>query len=295
MKRLLISIAISVLVAAAVGAQSLSVSYVEGDAQVKNGQAWGELVIGESIPAGASVRLGADSYLEIAGGQQTISISQPGTYALRTLITQTRLMKSAGVGSVLSAKLAAFFSSPAPKSSTLGVRAAKAEDNSGMSWVTSDAGVYIDTAKQYIETHEYQKAIDQLKQAVESASTDELPEARYYLGYAYSLAGETREALNQIKGLKPADVASHEADLVVLKGKLLLDTNAFGQDVLWLTSNAAVIGSDSDRAPAYYLLLGLSYHGAGDNANARRNLQKVISLAGSTDLGRTAADLLPQL
>lgn len=292
MKRTFISIAGTMLLAAAIGAQSLSVSYVEGDAEARQAQSWNNLVIGDPVAANATVRLGVDSYLEITGRTQSIAISQPGTYSLSSLIAQAMLMKSAGVGPVLSKKLAALFSASLEKSSTLGVRAAKAQDTSGIAWVASDAGVSIDSAKKHIAAGDYRKAIEQLKEAVVSASSTELPVARYYLGYAYSLSGKTRLALEQLGRIKPADIAPRAAGFVVLKGKLLLDTNAYQQDVAWLTAHAAVVGGDSERAPIYYLLLGLSYQGTGDSANARRNLRKAASLSPSTDVGRTAAKLL---
>lgn len=295
MKRTLISMVVLVLAAVAVGAQNLTISYVEGHVELQRGQSWQELNIGDSIPANATVRLGADSYLEIAGGAQTISLSQSGSYAVNRLLSDSRQMSSAGVGSALSARLVALFGTPTTKSATMGVRAKKAEDDNGISWVTSDAQVYVDSGKEYIKSGDYQKAVDELKQAVDYATGGELPEAQYYLGYAYSLAGNTRDALKQVGGLKPGDVETVAADLVILKGTLLLDTSAFEQNVHWLTENAGLVSGDPERGPVYYLLLGLSYNGVGDKTNARENLQKVVSLAGSSDLGTTAATLLQQL
>lgn len=293
MKRTFITIALALLIAACASAQHLSVVYVEGAVAVKKGQTWQELAPGDSVLATASVRLGTASYLEIGDGPQTISISQPGTYALGALIAQKTRMQSAGVGSALAGKLATLFSAPTHQGAVLGVRGAKVTDNGGTSWVTSEAAIYVDSGKQYIEAGNYPKAIEQLKQAVDDASDAELPETRYYLAYAYALAGDTRDALKQIRGVKPSEIAS-AADLVVLKGKLLLDTNAFRQDIDWLGSNAALIGADSDRAPLYYLLLGLSFRGAGNAVSARSNFQKVVSLAGKSELGKTAEKLLRQ-
>lgn len=283
-----------VLAASIVSAQDLTVSYVEGKAELQSGSVWQELNIGDPVPAGATVRLSDASYLVIAGGPARLALSQGGTYSLDRLLANSRELSSIGVGRALSSRLSVLFGAPSAQSTTMGVRAEKADTNSGISWITSDAQVYVDSGKSYIKSGDYPKAIDELKQAADSATAGELPVVRYYLGYAYSLAGNTREALKQVVDLRPSDVDTADADLVILKGKLLFDTNAFAQDIQWLTANADLVKDDVRRGPLYYLLLGLSYNGAGDTAAARANLQKVVSMAGNNDLGKTATALLQQ-
>ncbi|HUX20363.1 MAG TPA: tetratricopeptide repeat protein, partial [Spirochaetia bacterium] len=228
-------------------------------------------------------------------GPSTISLSQGGTYVLGRLLANSQQSKSAGVAQALSSRLTVLFGAPASQSATMGVRADKADDSGGISWTTSDAQVYVDSGKAYIKSGDYPKAIDELKQALDYATDSELPEVRYYLGYAYSLAGNTRDALKQIGALKPGDLENDAADLVILKGKLLFDTSAFAGDVQWLSSNASLVKNDTQRAPLFYLLLGLSYNGSGDRTNAKENLEKVVAISADSELGKTAAELLKQL
>lgn len=295
MKRSFMLVVLAVAVGACAAAQDLTVSYVEGSVEVQSGSSWQPLAIGDSLSPSSTVRLADGSYLEISGGASAISLSQGGTYPLNRLVADSRQMSSAGVGKALTSRLTALFGAPAVESSTMGVRAAKAEDTGGISWVTSDSQVYVDSGKAYMKSGDYRKAIDELKQALDYATDTEMPEIQYYLGYAYSLAGNTREALKQVADLQPADLESGGGDLVILKGKLLLDTSAFEKDVQWLSSHGEKLKSDPQRSQAYYLLLGLSYNGAGDRSNAKLNLQKAVSAAPDSELGKTADELLSKL
>ena len=295
MKRSFMLVVFSVAVGACAFAQSLTVSYLEGSAEVQSGSSWHALAIGDSLSPSSTVRLADGSYLEIGGGPSAISLSQGGTYPLNRLVADSREMSSAGVGKALASRLTALFGAPAVESSTMGVRAKKAEDNGGISWVTSDSQVYVDSGKAYMKSGDYKKAIDELKQALDYATDAEMPEIHYYLGYAYSLAGNTHDALKQLVDLQPTDLESGRGDLVILKGKLLLDTSAYQKDVQWLSAHGDLVKSDPQRGQAYYLLLGLSYNGAGDRSNAKEYLQEAVSVAPDSDLGKTANELLSKL
>lgn len=292
MRRILIAAFLAAVVATVLSAQELTVSYVEGKAEVKSGQSWREIGIGDQVSSNSVIRLEGQAYLEMTAGSQSVSLSQPGTYGISGLLADSQQMSSAGVGPALSARLVALFGAPQEQSTTMGIRADNAAAKNGVSWMMSDSQVYIDSGKEYVKSGDYKKAIAEFKQAVDSASGSEVAEAHYYLGYAYSLAGNTRAALKELNGVSPSDLVAGAADLVVLKGKLLLDTSAFEQDVRWLASNEGLIGKNSDRSPAFHLLLGLSYKGVGETAKAKASLEEVVSTAGSSELGKAAAKVL---
>lgn len=81
----------------------------------------------------------------------------------------------------------------------VGARGANKSKSVEDAWVTSDAKVFLDERKDFIESGEYAKAIDELEQALDAASTAEQPEVMYFLGYAISLNGDTRDSLKQVQ------------------------------------------------------------------------------------------------
>lgn len=295
MKRIVLATLFAAMIAASLTAQSLTVSYAEGSAEVRNGSAWQRVEIGDTIAPDATIRLGDHSYLELQVPGAKIALSQKGTYDLGRLVAENRATREADVERALSSKLAAMFSSPAPHATAMGVRGAQVGDSNGITWVTSVAQVYMDSGKDYIKQGRYGKAVKELEKALETASDTERPEVHYYLAYAYSLAGDTRQALKQVAALQPADFENGGADLVLLKGKLLLDTNAYSQDIRWLTAPSALVATDTEHGQVYHFLLGLSYAGAGDNAKAKRNLEQVISNGQGSELARTAQKLMEHL
>jgi tetratricopeptide (TPR) repeat protein len=240
-----------------VGAQELSVSYVEGEA--------------------------ADS---------RISLSQKGTYFLRNVLAFSRAMDSAGAGNALWAKLSILLMGPARnQSSGAGARGAnenKAEDSE---WVTSSAQVFLDTGDQCLKSGQYEEAIEQLLQALDVATEKELPLVQYNLACAYSLSGDTRAALKHTAGLQPGSSDEWASDFIILKAKLLVDTNAFAQEIAWLTQSRNNLSGDAQRAPLYNFLLGVGYRGVGDNSSEKADLSKVVAISGESDLGKAATQL----
>lgn len=295
LKRIVLAGFVAAMIAASLSAQSLTVSYVEGTAEVHNGAGWQNVKIGDTITPEATVRLDDHSYLEMQVAGATIALSQKGTYELGRIAAVNRTDRETGVDRTLTSKMAALFSNPVQHDTTMGVRGDQASDSNGISWVTSDAQVYLDSGKEYIKRGRYKMAVEQLKKALASASETERPEVHYYLGYAYSLAGDARNALRQISGLQPADLTGGGADLVILKGKLLFDTNAYAQDIGWLTAPSALAATDAAHAQVYYLLLGLSYAGNGNTRKAKQNLEKVISSSEGSQLAKTAQKLIEHL
>lgn len=294
MKRMLVAAVMIAGTVAWLWGQNFTVAYTEGTVELEAGPSWQALVIGDPLSSSATIRLGEGSYLEIAGGYAKVSLSAKGVYRLDRLLSETTQISSAGAGQALSAGLAALFGAPAASSGSMGIRSEKAGEKGGVSWISSESQVYLDAGKENLKSKNYEAAIGELKRALGSASRDELPEVRYYLGYAYSLSGNTREALKTIAGLEPGDAGALAADLVILKGKLLVDTSAFRQDVEWLTKNEAAVSLDVQREPLYYLMLGISYGGVGATTEARANLEKVVAMAGDSAVGEAAGRLLEQ-
>ena len=274
-------------------AQSFSVSYLEGKAQVACGTSWKELSIGDVVAPDSSIRLKADALLQLKGSGAELTLSRAGTYSLAALLEARRTITSSTVATAL----ASFFrqlSFPAAKnrSSALGARGADESKSDEDGWSESSAEVFLDAGKEYLKAGKYEKAIEQLEEALDAASEEEAPEIRYYLGYALSLSGDLKQAWRQTASLKPAASVSWYGDFILLRAKLLEDTSAYAEAVALLSDEGASLSQDVKRAPLYYFLLGLAYRGAGDSENAKQAFSKATSISQDSDIGTAAQQLM---
>ncbi len=274
-------------------APAFSVSYVEGAAYLRSGSSWQALAIGDTVSSDASVRLDAGAAMQLKGAGADIYLTQKGTYAVGDLLAARQKLGSAGVVQAISASLVYLLAGRVKNQSTAaGARGADESASLDSEWVESNAQENIDQAKDDIQSGDYTAAVGKLTEALDDATGDEVAETHYYLASAYSLNGDTPDAVRQIAGAKPAGGASWSGDYVLLQAKLYQDTFAFAQAVQWLNQPGNDLSNDAQRASLYYFLLGLGYRGAGDEQKATASLQKVVTLEGTSNLGTTAAGLL---
>jgi Flp pilus assembly protein TadD len=297
MKRVAILTLIALLpCSATMWAQSLRVSYVEGEVAMRSGSSWVGLATGDSVATDASVRLGTAALAELTMAGSTLVLSQPGTYSIRDLLASRTSVSSPGVVKVISGSLSRLFRAPQSNQTVvLGARGAEESSQGDLQWMESGASGYLQAGQNLIASGEYERAIAQLRQALDAASDEELPEVRYTLAFAYDLSGDTLNALKQVEGIEPAPSDAWAKDFILLEAKLLVDSFAFPQAVELLTAKGAGLSTDAGLAPNYFFLLGLAYRGAGDAANAKRSLSQVLTLAKDSDLAGSANQLLQSL
>jgi tetratricopeptide (TPR) repeat protein len=295
LSRRAISVFILILVSSALGAlvaQDIRVSYVDGSVDVQKAGGWAGLGIGDTIAGDARVRLGAASYLELAADGATIKLNQMGSYTIADLLTAAKKIQDGRTQEILSSTLSRLARGTGTnQSAVMGVRGANEGKRDQSQWATSDAEVYLDDGKDFIASGEYGKAIERLQSALDDASDEIAPEIKYNLGYAYELNGDTKDSVKLISDLDPRAEEPWAPDFILLKAKLFLDTNAFAQDVQWLTGRGAVLAQDAQRGQLYYFLLALGYRGSGDTANEGLSLDKASSIEPSSDIGAAASEL----
>lgn len=284
------------LAVGSLGAQEAVVAYIDGQAETLQGTAWGALAIGDAVGLDAAVRLGRASFLELSASGTTIALSQPGTYVVGNLLAASAKLRAGGIGSTLSTALSYLIKgSGRTQSSIMGARGANEGKSDDSAWVTSVGRLYRDEGKDDIASGQYPKAINRLQQALDEASDDETPEIKYLLASAYNLNGDTRNSLKEASEITPTGGESWSSDFVLLKAKLLIDTNAFEQAVQLLTRDGASLAHDAQRAQLYFFVLALGYRGIGDSANEQAALAKAIVIAPASDVGNAGAALAKNL
>jgi tetratricopeptide (TPR) repeat protein len=240
------------------GAPGLTVDYLDGQAYVQSGGAWKDLTIGASIENDATVRLDKSAYMLLKTPAADIILTQEGTYSIRSLLTMQQSLRSAGVGKAFVSFFTYILSGGVKnQSSVLGARGADKGKSDEPGWEESGAQVFLDTGKTFLQSGQYEKAIEQFQQALASAGDGDRPAIQYYLASTYSLEGKTHDALIQAARIGSASGEEWYADYVILKARLLTEANSFEEEVRWLTANGKDLSQDLVRAPMYYFLLGL--------------------------------------
>ena len=101
---------ILVLTAGAAFALDLSAEYIDGYLDLKDGDEWIEVFIGDTITDKAVVRLAEDSIAELRSTGVKLTLTKPGVYEIRNLIKASGDQRSAGLAAVVGGKVMSLFS-----------------------------------------------------------------------------------------------------------------------------------------------------------------------------------------
>jgi tetratricopeptide (TPR) repeat protein len=228
--------------------------------------------------------------VEFSAEGTRITLTQPGEYSVRQLMTGARSLRAANAGRVLSTILRALPSVTRNQgSSTSGLRGdAMPVDDAG--WLADNADLYYGEARDMLGAGRPDAAIEWLETGLPQVEPDREPEGRYLLAQALSMKGDTREALRQLDMVALTGREYWAGDFVLLKAKILIEASAFEPAVQWLSQRS--LADDPALAAPYYLLLALAHRGAGDTEGEKQALENAVSAAGNGELGSEAARLL---
>jgi hypothetical protein len=272
-------------------AQAVTVSFVDGQAMQGSGSTWKKLAEGDAVDPAASVKIATGGYLELRSGGATLSLSQPGTYALREILASGRASRTGAAQAALSKYISALSAKGTANASTVaGVRGAEQGKDEGADWVSNDTDVYLSAAKDYIASGDYAAAEEQLAKAQDKA-TDEKNEVEFYLAEAAALRGDARAAHQRLATLKITGSESWAPDYELLKARLLVDSFAPQAAVELLLADQARLSTDSGRAPLYYFILAIAYKDLGEKAKSKDCAGRLKSIAGDSELAKAAQTL----
>ena len=295
-----ILVALFALGAAAASAQSaqsgVTVDYLDGAASQRVKSSWVALAIGVTLPADASVKLEDHSLLQLKAAGATITLVQPGTYALKELVASRASLRAAGAGTAVAAAFAKILSGTGKERDAAGgARADIAEPSDEQKWEAAHSQGPMEAGKELLAQGKYPEAVQQFFQATTVSEGSDADDAQFYLASAYALNGDVREALVSIAAISSAGEADWADDALLLKAKLLEDTFSFSAAIDLLLTHGAKLAVDPTRAPTWLFLLAVGYKGRGDLARERACLEKVRSLDPESVLAASAALLLKNL
>jgi tetratricopeptide (TPR) repeat protein len=272
--------------AAPLGAQGLTVEYVEGTVSLHAASGWITLAVGDGVAVDAQVRLNKLSLVQLKGGGATVTLSQAGTYGMAGVLAARASLRAAGAPTAVASAFSKIIRGGRVTGGAGGVRAERIEIGD-LGGIIPPAGE-LDDGKEALARGDYGKAIQHFTPAAER---DPEGEAGFCLAAAWSLAGDPKTALAVVAEVKPKGGEEWAGDYVLLRAKLLLDTFAYAPAVKILEAGHRAFEGDGERAPYYYFLLALGYQGSGDAARAGECFDTVAALAPGSDLAASAARL----
>jgi tetratricopeptide (TPR) repeat protein len=281
---------ILVLAAAGLSAESLQVDYLEGLMEIGAGGSWREAAIGETIPPGASLRLEASAVVELAWGSCHFTLIGAGTFYADSLVSSARAARDWSIRPLVSRKLEALLEGlPERESSAMGARAAEVEDTPGFGWV-DETEAAVAEGKELLAAGSYEEALALFREELALGAGEEADTLRYYIGYAHAGLNDNRRALAELERIEPDETAACYGDLVLLKGRLLVEANRFSQALPLFDGYLSAYPGGVAAQEAAYLSAFASYM-LGDTKAALEKLDQAARLDPASEMGRAAAAL----
>ncbi len=292
-KKLVIAIVISIAAATAVCAQSLDVDYLDGTVELKTAKGWSAISIGDTLQAGATVRVSKGGSLEMSRGNKRITVVKDGTYAIQDLLKAGEKVAKSGVAVALTQKIRSVTAVGQQKttSTTAGVRGAEATPVENLPWVDGDEDDLAEI-RTLLDNGKYGEAIPKLQKALdESMTTEQEQLLKFYIATAYYGNGQIARAYREIMKTVIAAGSEYYPDYIILKAEVLLDILQYkeSQTVLktFIASKPTVT-----YAQIAYLLSAQCAKGLGDEKAAADALNAGIALDSQSDTAKEMKSIL---
>jgi tetratricopeptide (TPR) repeat protein len=283
-KRYLFAAVFALVLAAGIGAQAFSVSYLDGVAELQAAKAWKALSIGDKVPADGSVRISQNGSLELLRGKLKITILKDGVYDMAALAKANDKSGAGGIGSTISQKLASLTTEKSKATQVGGVRGA-AQGEGPVMWVDENDETR-GRVQSLLDDKKFADALKMLDKAIADATDDtDKAEFTYLMGVAYYGNGQTARAYHALEQISPDPDAAWYARYVILKSQVLVDTSNF-KDALAILSPFIAAFPTGEATQVAYLLTYYSQKGLGDQASARAALEAGYKLNPSTDTAK---------
>lgn len=274
--------------------------YVDGVLEVRDGNSWVDLFIGDGLEPSDQIRLEADSYAELTTGQTTVKLSRNGTYEVSDLIEGTGRTESAGIaGLVLNriGRLTGREDEQQEQTAAGGARASEAVNQNAPTWAGGESvDELIEEGVTLLNEGAHQDAYYVFQEAYDYAITDaEYAKALFYYGYASTLVGKSAQAFDLLEEIEPDPQTDYFASHVLALGQLLVESFAYQEAIDYLEMLEDAEQQESEDVQSAQLLMGIAYDGLGMAEEARSYLRRARATAPGTAAADAADRLLADL
>lgn len=275
---------------------SVTVEYVDGSVEIISGTRSYIARIGDSVPEEAVVRVGRNSIAELSKGDVVLKLTESGSYVVGDLVKYAAELSGLGFEDYLVRKLTRLFKKDeaADTTTAMGVRADENEQGE-ITWMGWDEGAdLLDQAEEFLVDRQYDEALTLLYEALDYVDIDSEGRCLFYIGSCLYLQGDTLTALAYLAQAIPDPDEDFYSNMVVLKGKLLVESFSFRKALKWLEIHR-IEETDLDSVQIVELLQGFSFRGLGDYDSAAIHLMKAHSANPDSETGRLAAEIRDSL
>lgn len=228
--------------------QSITAAWVEGQVQLRSGNSWKDIDIGDELNADAVIRLGRASFAEFSSTNATITLSSEGTYNLSSLVAAGG--EQAARRADVVAKMSRIVDRQTPRSTVVaGVRGSfeGAPEKTVWALEDDDPELLAEEARDLIEEGKYQQAAELFGRAAYDSIGEIRDEYEYAQAWSYTAAGNTIEAIKILRGMNPQGF--YAIPRVILLSRLNLDTGAANEALELLRSiesSPVLVGDDAE-------------------------------------------------
>lgn len=298
MKRIFIStVMLLVPIIGALYAQSVLIEYVEGVVDVRDGDSWLEVRIGDTVAADATLRLGTEGLIELHAAGSTFLLSEAGSYDLGSIIQTAQRNESVGIGSIARRRIRSLVREDSSTDAVVaGIRASEAATRDEVDWAGGESvPELIAMGISSLDEGNLEDAYYVFYDAWEFAGSEELPEAQFYLGYSAYLIGEIAEALRYLRDPAPSPETTYYSDHVLTLAQIQVESFAFTDAITLIETYIDTDSVEDAELQTAQLLAGLAYDGLGDDETARERFQAAYEIDPESENAALATTLIESL
>ena len=285
-----------ILAASTVFSIDLSVEYIDGYLDLRDGSEWVEVWVGDVVGDDDVIKLDEDSIAELYGPGIKLTLTKSGIYAVEDLLNASGEQRSVGLASMVGGKVASLFAEKKvdAQAAVMGVRGAKSE--SSVQWMTGDTAELMRTGKERLEENKIEEALAVFGEAYDFAEIDEETEVLFYLGYASYLLGDLRISADFLSDISEIDTeAEFFPNLLLFYGQVMVETFAFEDAIDWIQTYRDAEIIDASVKQTAYLIEGISYKALEDVENAKTAFEASRAIDPESEIAKTAVTLLGEL
>lgn len=277
----------------------LEVVFLDGEVAWFEDNHWQpELEIGDQISEEALLRLEDGAVVELSYKQNNLTLYSAGSYQIRQLLNRQEEVADWDLSAILSQKMASLFNEDHMSEmgiAVLGVRQAKFNNRfDEVEWIVEEDIDPLAEAINLINTGKYKKAITLLANLSGKMDRELEQDHLYYSALAQLKGGSKGKAISLLTKVKNNPAAPYYSDLILLKGKILLESLAYAE-ALELLDLYLEHMPGGENGQEVNFMAGICNNALGDTKTALRHFEAARQMDQGSLVGRAAGDWLKKI